>query len=75
MTLKGQMLISFDFSLKQKDHLDIGGPSGLDYGAFSLCGSAFFSSAFMCEVRTVVHRQFAVLRPCDIFALVLCVRR
>lgn len=31
MTLKGQMLISFDFSFKQKDLLDIGGPSGLDY--------------------------------------------
>lgn len=61
------------FSFKQEDLLHIGGPSVLDYAAFSISGRAFASSHYV-WIRTAVQiwlRQFAMSRPCDIFALLL----
>lgn len=37
----------FCLLFKQKDFLDIGGLSGLDYAAFYVSGRAFFSSHYV----------------------------
>lgn len=59
--------------------LEIAGPSGFNTAAFSLCmwSSFSFPPAVTCETEpqsTLCEnwlRQFAVSRPCDIFALLL----